>query len=117
MRTNQFIRKVLFIYCKLANANEKFVQFCVLWCCCDAIGSRTIRTEEAILISLAALDDKLKPEHPPKAFDLAHSIPQSEDTGLKQSADGPFKRKQPQKMKNNQESFERSHDSANESTE
>lgn len=48
-------------------------------------GSRTIRTEEAILISLATLEDKLKPKEKPKDFDLSHSIPQSEDTGLRQT--------------------------------
>lgn len=47
-------------------------------------GSRTIRTEEAILISLATLEDKLSPNQKPKEFDLSHSIPQSEDTGLRQ---------------------------------
>lgn len=47
-------------------------------------GSRTIRTEEAILISLAVLEDKLCPNQKPKEFDLQHSIPQSEDTGMKQ---------------------------------
>lgn len=47
-------------------------------------GSRTIRTEEAILISLAVMEDKLVPSHKPKEFDLQHSIPQSEDTGTKQ---------------------------------
>lgn len=64
-------------------------------------GSRTIRTEEAILISLAALEDKMEPEHRPKVFDLTHAIPQSEDTGLKQIADGPSKRKH-KKVKNHQ---------------
>lgn len=48
-------------------------------------GSRTIRTEEAILISLATLEDKLSPNQKPKEFDLSHSIPQSEDTGLRQT--------------------------------
>lgn len=80
------------------------------------LGSRTIRTEEAVLISLAALDDKMKPENPPKEFDLAHSIPQSEDTGLKQNADGPSKRKHKISIKN-QEFIEQSIESANESTE
>lgn len=47
-------------------------------------GSRTIRTEEAILITLATLEDKLSPKQKPKVFDLSHSIPQSEDTGLRQ---------------------------------
>lgn len=65
------------------------------------LGSRTIRTEEAILISLAALEDKMEPEHRPKVFDLSHSIPQSADTGIKQTADDPFKRKH-KKAKNHQ---------------
>ncbi|KAJ6643749.1 putative methyltransferase C9orf114 like [Pseudolycoriella hygida] len=47
-------------------------------------GSRTIRTEEAILISLASLQDKLQPNVRPKEFNLSESIPQSEDTGVKQ---------------------------------
>lgn len=48
------------------------------------LGSRTIRTEEAILISLAALEEKLHPINKPKSFTLSDCIPQSEDTGLKQ---------------------------------
>lgn len=48
-------------------------------------GSRTIRTEEAILISLAVMEDKLAPSQKPKEFDLKHAIPQSEDTGTKQT--------------------------------
>lgn len=51
-------------------------------------GSRTIRTEEAILISLAALTEKLEPLHRPRDFDLSHSIPQSEDTGMKPAIHG-----------------------------
>lgn len=47
-------------------------------------GSRTIRTEEAILISLAALEDKFDPVQRPKDFVLSESIPQSEDTGVRQ---------------------------------
>lgn len=46
-------------------------------------GSRTIRTEEAILISLAALEDKFDPVQRPKEFVLSESIPQSEDTGVR----------------------------------
>lgn len=53
-------------------------------------GSRTIRTEEAVLISLAALEEKFAPLHRPKDFDLSHSIPQSEDTGVRQFAENPF---------------------------
>lgn len=48
------------------------------------LGSRTIRTEEAILISLATLQEKLRPNVKPKEFDLSECIPQSEDTGIKQ---------------------------------
>lgn len=44
-------------------------------------GSRTIRTEEAILISLACLRPKLNPTAVPKPFLLADAIPQSADTG------------------------------------
>lgn len=55
-------------------------------------GSRTIRTEEAILISLAALDDKFAPIQKPKQFCLAQSIPQSEDTGMKQGGARQFER-------------------------
>lgn len=36
------------------------------------------------MISLAALDAKLEPIQRPKEFDLSKSIPQSEDTGIKQ---------------------------------
>lgn len=49
-------------------------------------GSRTIRTEEAILISLAVMEEKLIPNQRPKEFDFQHAIPQSEDTGVKQLA-------------------------------
>lgn len=49
-----------------------------------AQGSRTIRTEEAILIALAGLEEKMKPKQAAKEFVLADSIPQSEDTGVKQ---------------------------------
>uniref|UniRef100_A0A182Q1G9 SPOUT domain containing methyltransferase 1 n=1 Tax=Anopheles farauti TaxID=69004 RepID=A0A182Q1G9_9DIPT len=49
-------------------------------------GSRTIRTEEAILISMAALGDKLNPVNVPKPFTSFEAIPQSQDTGIKQYA-------------------------------
>uniref|UniRef100_A0A182LUV6 Uncharacterized protein n=1 Tax=Anopheles culicifacies TaxID=139723 RepID=A0A182LUV6_9DIPT len=49
-------------------------------------GSRTIRTEEAILISLAALGNKMKPVNAPKPFTSFDAIPQSQDTGIKQYA-------------------------------
>lgn len=48
-----------------------------------AQGSRTIRTEEAILIALAGLEGKLEPEQPAKVFVMHDRIPQSEDTGAK----------------------------------
>lgn len=47
-------------------------------------GSRTIRTEEAILITLAGLEGKFSPKHRAKQFDLSASIPQSSDTGTNQ---------------------------------
>uniref|UniRef100_A0A336M442 CSON009462 protein n=1 Tax=Culicoides sonorensis TaxID=179676 RepID=A0A336M442_CULSO len=46
-------------------------------------GSRTVRTEEAILISLAALKEKLVTEKNAPEFKFIESIPQSEDTGAK----------------------------------
>lgn len=36
------------------------------------------------MISLAALEEKFNPVQRPKKFSLAQSIPQSEDTGMKQ---------------------------------
>uniref|UniRef100_A0A182T5J5 Uncharacterized protein n=1 Tax=Anopheles maculatus TaxID=74869 RepID=A0A182T5J5_9DIPT len=51
-----------------------------------AQGSRTIRTEEAILISMAALGNKLKPVNAPKPFTSFEAIPQSQDTGIQQYA-------------------------------
>lgn len=59
----------------------------------NSIGSRTIRTEEAILIALAALDTKLDPNRQPKEFDLSHLIPQSDDTGSMQCIEFASKRK------------------------
>lgn len=46
-------------------------------------GSRTVRTEEAILISLAALHDKISAENQIKEFTFVENIPQSEDTGTR----------------------------------
>lgn len=67
------------------------------------------------MISLAALEDKMEPEHRPKVFDLAHSIPQSADTGLKQITDGgPSKRKH-KNLKNHHQNYEQSNNNANES--
>ncbi|KAL1381409.1 hypothetical protein pipiens_013484 [Culex pipiens pipiens] len=57
-------------------------------------GSRTVRTEEAILISLAALGEKLAPENQPRDFTSFEAIPQSQDTGIQQYAFNE-KRKKP----------------------
>lgn len=46
-------------------------------------GSRTVRTEEAVLISLAALRDKLAPEKEAPEFKFEETIPVSEDTGVR----------------------------------
>lgn len=35
----------------------------------------------------------MEPTHRSKVFDLAHSIPQSQDTGIRQFVDAPMKRK------------------------
>ncbi|XP_058053580.1 putative methyltransferase C9orf114 [Anopheles bellator] len=51
-----------------------------------AQGSRTVRTEEAILISMAALGSKLCPVNAPKPFTSFDAIPQSQDTGIQQYA-------------------------------
>ncbi|XP_063707951.1 putative methyltransferase C9orf114 homolog [Culicoides brevitarsis] len=51
-------------------------------------GSRTVRTEEAVLISLAALRDKLQPEKAAPEFEFVESIPVSEDTGSVKYPDG-----------------------------
>ncbi|KXJ80018.1 hypothetical protein RP20_CCG027221 [Aedes albopictus] len=56
-------------------------------------GSRTVRTEEAILISLAALGEKLAPTVRPKEFTSFEAIPQSQDTGIQQYAFNEKKRK------------------------
>lgn len=47
-------------------------------------GSRTIRTEEAILIAMASLEGKLNPSVESMVFNCMEAIPQSEDTGVKQ---------------------------------
>jgi len=44
-------------------------------------GSRTIRTEEALLIALAALQEKILPKSADIEEDLSQFLPQSEDTG------------------------------------
>lgn len=48
-----------------------------------AQGSRTIRTEEAILIALAGLEGKLDPVQRAKEFDMVDAIAQSDETGVR----------------------------------
>ncbi|KAL7735981.1 hypothetical protein ACLKA6_002409 [Drosophila palustris] len=50
-------------------------------------GSRTIRTEEALLIALAALQEKLQPQHADVESDLSDLLPRSEDTGVTMTRD------------------------------
>ncbi|KAH8345460.1 hypothetical protein KR084_001726, partial [Drosophila pseudotakahashii] len=57
-------------------------------------GSRTIRTEEALLIALAALQDKLKPEVADVETDLSDLLPKSEDTGISVRRDVLVSKKQ-----------------------
>jgi methyltransferase len=56
-------------------------------------GSRTVRTEEAVLITLSSLTDKIEPTDPPPEFKLKDLIAQSEDTGNAQKFGEPMKRK------------------------
>uniref|UniRef100_A0A1B0GGS8 Rna methyltransferase n=1 Tax=Lutzomyia longipalpis TaxID=7200 RepID=A0A1B0GGS8_LUTLO len=49
-------------------------------------GSRTIRTEEAVLITLAGLQSKLQAKNEAKEFNLFSSIPQSQDTKMPQGS-------------------------------
>ncbi|XP_055838734.1 putative methyltransferase C9orf114 [Episyrphus balteatus] len=51
-------------------------------------GSRTIRTEEAILIAMAALYEKFDPEVPDIKRDFEEFIPQSEETSMQQQVSG-----------------------------
>lgn len=50
-------------------------------------GSRTIRTEEALLIALTALQEKLHPQHADVETDLSDLLPRSEDTGVTMKRD------------------------------
>ncbi|CRK94906.1 CLUMA_CG008398, isoform A [Clunio marinus] len=56
-------------------------------------GSRTIRTEEAVLITLSSLAEKIEPMNAPPEFKLKDLIAQSEDTGNVQTFREPMKRK------------------------
>lgn len=66
------------------------------------LGSRTVRTEEAILITLATLQSKLEPVYKPPPFIMQHAIAQSEDTGLKQQIQKSLKKK-PSRVYNSDE--------------
>ncbi|KAI8036304.1 putative methyltransferase C9orf114 [Drosophila gunungcola] len=57
-------------------------------------GSRTIRTEEAVLIALAALQEKLRPEVQDVETDLSDLLPKSEDTGISVRRDVLVSKKQ-----------------------
>lgn len=62
-------------------------------------GSRTVRTEEATLITLAALSEKIQSINAPPEFILKDLIAQSEDTGHAQQFMEPMKRKNKNKKK------------------
>ncbi|XP_022224342.1 putative methyltransferase C9orf114 [Drosophila obscura] len=57
-------------------------------------GSRTIRTEEALLIALASLQEKLQPELADVETDLSDLLPRSEDTGIPMGRDALISKKQ-----------------------
>lgn len=62
-------------------------------------GSRTVRTEEAVIITLAVLNEKIEAVHPTPEFKLKDLIAQSEDTGHSQLFVEPMKRKNKNKNK------------------
>lgn len=66
-------------------------------------GSRTIRTEEALLIALAALQEKLQPEVAEVETDLSDLLPQSEDTGIAVRRDALVSKKQKKRKQVEQE--------------
>ncbi|XP_060657989.1 putative methyltransferase C9orf114 [Drosophila nasuta] len=61
-------------------------------------GSRTIRTEEALLIALAALQEKLQPQHADIETDLSDLLPRSEDTGVTMRRDVLVSKKKKRKL-------------------
>ncbi|XP_034475847.1 putative methyltransferase C9orf114 [Drosophila innubila] len=61
-------------------------------------GSRTIRTEEALLIALAALQEKLQPQHADVESDLSDLLPRSEDTGITMTRDVLVSKKKKRKF-------------------
>ncbi|EDV36344.2 uncharacterized protein Dana_GF12917 [Drosophila ananassae] len=66
-------------------------------------GSRTIRTEEALLIALAALQEKLQPEVADVETDLSDLLPKSEDTGIAVRRDALVSKKQKKRKQMEQE--------------
>ncbi|KAH8232909.1 hypothetical protein KR026_001772 [Drosophila bipectinata] len=66
-------------------------------------GSRTIRTEEALLIALAALQEKLQPEVAEVETDLSDLLPKSEDTGIAVRRDVLVSKKQKKRKQVEQE--------------
>lgn len=69
-------------------------------------GSRTIRTEEALLIALAALQEKLQPHHMDVESDLSDLLPRSEDTGVTMKRDVLVSKKKRRKVEQVNESAE-----------
>lgn len=69
-------------------------------------GSRTIRTEEALLIALAALQEKLQPQHADVESDLSDLLPRSEDTGVTMKRDVLVSKKKRRKVEQVEDSAE-----------
>ncbi|XP_017865294.1 PREDICTED: putative methyltransferase C9orf114 [Drosophila arizonae] len=66
-------------------------------------GSRTIRTEEALLIAMAALQEKLQPQQADVECDLSDLLPRSEDTGIPMARDVLVSKKKKKKLTDNTE--------------
>lgn len=75
-----------------------------------------MRTEEAVLITLSSLSEKLDPVDPPPEFVLKDLIAQSEDTGHSQTFVEPMQRKNKVKKVKKREVSEVSGDSDNNAT-
>jgi len=69
-------------------------------------GSRTIRTEEALLIALAALQEKLQPQHADVESDLSDLLPRSEDTGVTMTRDVLVSKKKKRKFEEKPENHD-----------
>lgn len=68
-------------------------------------GTRTIRTEEAILVTLSALQCKMDQIHPVKKFELSESIAQSCNNILAPKSDFNSEIK-PEKIENDMDRFD-----------